>query len=106
MAVQIGPRQWVVHAADLPFTLPGPGGTGGNMPTNVLANWNVKINQIEFEGYSSVSDNLEIQDQNGNDVWKTRGNGDLSTERTGRIGWVNGIKIVTLTSGSIYFYTD
>lgn len=52
---------------------------------------NIKIKQIEFLDYSVETDKCVITDQNGKLVWIGNGEVDLSTQRSGTIGWVNGL---------------
>lgn len=65
-----------------------------------------KIRHIEFEGYAAATDNVTVTDQNGVVIWIGHGNAALESERSGNIGWVNGIVITVLTSGKVTIYID
>lgn len=54
-------------------------------------NHNIKVKQIEFLDYIADTDTCVITDKNGKLVWKGNGAADLSTVRSGTIGWVNGL---------------
>lgn len=64
----------------------------------------VKINNIEFAGYAVDTDNCLVQDKHGRTVWIGNGSSDLQTVRSGKIGWVDGLILNTLTSGKVYVY--
>lgn len=57
--------------------------------------------QVEYVGYASATDAAEVQDQLGNTIAFLQGKADLSTVRTGRIGWVNGILVPANTFLSV-----
>ena len=61
----------------------------------------VKIDHIDFVGYSDPSHVAELQDENGHLVALLQGNSDLSVVTSYEcVGWVSGILLpLTLTSG-------
>jgi len=60
----------------------------------------IKINNIEFLKYAVASDEAIINDQNGKNVWDVTGATNFSVQRSGHIGWVNGLIFQSLTMGS------
>lgn len=60
----------------------------------------IKIVQIEFVGYTVVTDAIVLTDAIGRDLWEARGAADFSVVRSGKIGWSNGLILVSLTPGS------
>jgi hypothetical protein len=60
----------------------------------------MKITQVEFSGYLNATDVCEVQTVGGNTIWYADGRTDLDTVRSGKIGWVDGLKVpVTTTNG-------
>jgi len=62
---------------------------------------NAKIEQIEFTNYAADTDVFVVTDIAGRIVWEGNGAADLSPVRSGKIGWVDGLKVTTLTTGAI-----
>jgi hypothetical protein len=60
----------------------------------------MKINNIEFVGYSVDTDAIVIQDILGNNLWDARGSVSFNVVRSGHIGWVNGLVFVSITPAS------
>jgi hypothetical protein len=57
--------------------------------------------QVEYVGYTSASDSVEVLSRYGKLVARLSGASDLRTVRTGRIGWVQGFTVpVTNSSGA------
>lgn len=77
--------------ASNPLTLDTPG---------TIFTAHMKINNIEFVGYSVATDEIVLQDINGNNLWDARGSTSFNVTRSGHIGWVNGLKFVSITPGS------
>lgn len=71
-------------------------------PSNtVLLTGRRKIIQCELEGYLNATDAVEVQTEDGNTIWYDDGRVDLDTVRSGRIGWVKGIKVpLVMTNGN------
>jgi hypothetical protein len=65
-----------------------------------------KLRHIEFNSYAVDADNCVVTDQNGVTIWVGNGNAALEAERSGNIGWVNGVIVPTLTAGKILIYID
>ena len=65
-----------------------------------------KLRHIEFTSYAVDADNCVVNDQNGVTVWVGNGNPALESERSGSIGWVNGVVVPTLTAGKVLIYHD
>ena len=65
---------------------------------------NVLVLQAEFMNYAAATDNAIIKDRNGKTVWSPTAAADKSPVRLGRIGWVEGIVLDTLSSGLIVLY--
>ena len=56
--------------------------------------------QVEFAGYGTTAAASEVQDRNGRTIALLEGLATGETVRTGRMGWVQGIKVPpTLTGG-------
>lgn len=49
--------------------------------------------QFEFIEYTQDTDDVEIWDRNGNIIAYLNGASDLRTVRSGKISWVEGIKV-------------
>lgn len=60
----------------------------------------IKINNIEFLKYAVSTDEAILTDQNGKNVWDAVGATTFSIQRSGHIGWVNGLIFQSLTPGS------
>lgn len=72
----------------------------------VYSNW-VKLEQVELVQYTADTDFAILKDKNGKIVAILNGAADFSTVRTGKIGWVNGLTLDTLTlagTGSVIVY--
>ena len=54
--------------------------------------------QIEYVNYATDTDTAEIQDRDGRVVAVLNGASDLRTVRTGRIGWIYGLRVPLNTS--------
>lgn len=54
--------------------------------------------QVEYIDYASADDHVEVQDRNNRIVARLKGAADLRTVRTGKIGWVQGMKVPVLDS--------
>jgi hypothetical protein len=66
----------------------------------VLIKDRIKINNIEFLKYSVATDEAILTDQNGKNVWDSVGSTNFNVQRSGHIGWVNGLIFQSLTMGS------
>lgn len=72
----------------------------------IYSNW-VKLEQVELVQYSADTDTAILKDKNGKVIAILNGAADFSTVRTGKIGWVNGVVLDTLTlagPGSVLLY--
>jgi hypothetical protein len=65
-----------------------------------------KVIQFEFQGYGAGTDEVTITDRNGVILWDTQGETDLSNERSGRVGWTNGLIVTQLTAGRLLIYLE
>jgi len=90
MANDLSARQWLLDTAG----------------STLLWPFEVKIIQIEFESYAADTDTCTVTDRNGKLVWQGNGSSDLQTVRSGRIGWVEGLKLTALTSGKVLVYLE
>lgn len=84
------PNQLAVNPLNL--TTPGSG--------IVLIKDRIKINNIEFLKYSVATDEAVLTDQNGKNLWDAVGSTNFGIQRSGHIGWVNGLIFESLTPGS------
>jgi len=92
LAQRVGSRQKEILSTDtLPLT---------------LVEYPIKVVQFEFQGYGAGTDSVTVTDRNGVIVWQTTGESDLSNERSGRVGWCNGLIVTQLTSGRLIIYTE
>ena len=67
---------------------------------NVLHDAMMPHIQIEYAGYGTTPAMAEVQDRNGRTIALLEGLATGETVRTGRMGWVQGIKVPpTLTAG-------
>lgn len=51
------------------------------------------VRDMEFAGYASASDFVEVQDRNGNVVALLTGKEDLSPVKTYNVGWIIGLLV-------------
>lgn len=78
---------------------------GGSLPL-VLFNNHAKIKGFEFSKYSVQTDNVLVQDILGNDVWVGQGDSTLEAAERNNIGWVNGLKVASMTDGELLVYFE
>ena len=71
--------------------------------TVLFTSW-MKIANIIFTQYALDTDDFSVQDQNGKPIFEGNGKADLSPVVSWKIGWVNGLKVPTLTSGQVEIY--
>lgn len=64
----------------------------------------LKIAHLEFAGYTDASHKCELTDTNGNLVWSADGDTNLSNQRSGVIGWTDGLILNVLDSGYVLVY--
>jgi hypothetical protein len=64
--------------------------------------WNsrVYIRNIEFVGYTVATDAIVLKDRLGNNVWDARGSTSFDTVRSGTLGWIDGLRLDSITGGS------
>jgi len=60
----------------------------------------IKINNIEFLKYAVATDEVVLTDENGKNVWDSVGSTNFNVQRSGHIGWVNGLIFESKTPGS------
>lgn len=90
MANKFGSNPWLI---DTPSALP-------EAPNGLVFDNRIEHAQMEFIMYTAATDACEIQDRNGKLVAFLQGAADLRTVRTGRIGWVEGLRVpVTMSNG-------
>lgn len=77
-----------------PLTLDTPGSGV------VLIKNRIKISNIEFLKYAVATDEAILTDENGKNVWDAVGSTNFNIQRSGHIGWVNGLIFESLTPGS------
>ena len=65
-----------------------------------------KISHAEFIDYNADTDVAELQDVNGKSIWKANGASDLRPIVSGKIGWVRGIKLTSITAGKVRVYLE
>ena len=91
MANRIAGRPWVLDTAG---------------STLVWPSW-IKIAHFEFSGYTSgAADSAVLNDINGDLVWQAKGLATLEDQDSFKIGWVQGLKLATLTSGKVVVYIE
>ena len=78
--------------ASNPMTLDTPG---------VIFRKHMKINNIEFVNYTASTDSVVLQDINGNNLWDALGSTTNNVQRSGHLGWVNGMQLITLTGPGV-----
>lgn len=69
-------------------------------PAVILIPRRIKISNIEFLGYSVATDAVTLTDENGENLWDAVGSTNFNVQRSGHIGWVNGLIFASLTTGS------
>ena len=70
--------------------------------------------QIEYIDYTSAQHHVEVQDRLGRIIARLKGDADLHTVRTGRMGWIYGLMVpptdsdgaTNLQSGRIVVYFE
>lgn len=65
---------------------------------------NIQVEYFEFVGYNLDTDNVIVQDGAGNLIWQENGASDLRNVRSGRIGWVQGLTVPTLSAGKLLVF--
>ena len=80
-----------------PLSLDTPGAT-------VLVSSRLKIQRVIWKA-TTLGDNAEIQDKDGNTIWKwtAEATPDMVESNIGD-NWYNGLKMPTLGSGTLYVY--
>lgn len=77
-----------------PWVLDTPGATSHHVGP-------IKIDQIEFVGYSVATDICEVTDLDGKLIARLDGDADFKSVRTGNIGWSHrGLILSTLSGGT------
>lgn len=66
--------------------------------TTILWNHPLQHVQVEYYDYTNETDSVELQDKNGHTIWRGKGLNTLATVRSGRVGWVEGLKLPTTNS--------
>lgn len=84
-----------------PWSLDGTGlGT-------VLVKGQLKIHHFEFVNYASGQSSVcKLADQFGNPIWYSTGDTDGVVQRSGNIGWVQGLQELTHTDGLVLVYYE
>ncbi len=90
MANQWATRQWFL---DTPYSIASI--TGPH-----IAKSDVLIENIEYNGYTTATNPVVFVDKNNNIVWQCTGATDLSTIRSGKIGWSDGLFMITKGDGT------
>jgi hypothetical protein len=85
--------------SEIPWAVDTAGGT-------VLYSSLIKVAQFSFLDYAAGTDTVEVQDRNGNLVWKGNGTADLNPIDSGPIGWIDGLKVPTLSAGKLLIYVE
>ncbi len=86
------------------FEQSGDDVTSGTGTASVHFQSEVKVKHFEFVSYTADAHLAVLQDTNGNVIWEVNGKSDLSNVVSQVVGWVKGIKLVTLNSGKILVY--
>lgn len=56
--------------------------------------------QIEYVDYDNSAHVAEVQDRNGRTIAYLKGDTDFKTVRTGRMGWMYGVMVPSMTTDS------
>lgn len=91
MANQLAQNPWVLDEVGVLTALP------------------MKLAQIELVDYTADADFAILKNNEGKVVAILNGSADLSTVRTGKIGWVHGLTLDTLSlagSGNVLVYFE
>lgn len=64
----------------------------------------VKVANIIWTDQAAAGDQLIIVDRNNKVIIDIKANGANVVQSIGNMGWVNGFKVSTLTSGKVYVY--
>ena len=89
MANKFGGNPWMITK---PADLPSEG-----HPDGLVFDVNMEHCQIELIAYEDEGTIAEVQDRDGKVVAHLKGLANGMTVRSGRIGWVNGLKIPVTT---------
>lgn len=60
---------------------------------------NIKVTQFEFYP-TQAADTVVVNDKDGNLIWSASGNADNETVRSGKVEWVRGLTVPTLSAGA------
>ena len=85
MANYLGANPWVIDT-------PTP---------DVLYQGTMHNTQIEYVDYVNPQHHVEVQDRDGRLLARLKGDADLHTVRTGRIGWVYGLRVPIVDSDGV-----
>ena len=67
----------------------------------------VKVSHFLWSGYQNTTDQVVVTDKNGNPVFQSVGNADLSPVSSDfSFFWVNGLIVLTLGSGVLYIVVE
>lgn len=72
----------------------------------VLFQTNLQIIQFEFIDYALDTDQVTVQDRFGRLLWRANGAADLSPVRSGKIGYVTGLAVPTLSAGKLFIWFE
>lgn len=79
-------------------------GTGAG---SVLVKNQIKIKHFEYVGYASgLTSIATLTNALGDTLWSTTGTTDGVNQRSGTVGWVQGLILVSITDGKILVYFD
>jgi hypothetical protein len=89
---QLAANPWKVTSADaLPL---------------IITKGSVKLRHIEFSNYAVIGDLAVVQDRFGNDITRLKGTTDIQEVRTGNIGYVDGVTILSISAGEVLIYFE
>lgn len=81
--------------ASLPWSIDTPAAAA-------LFGGKILVSHMEYVGYTDPNHTVEVQDENGNLVALLKGNADLSSVLTYKVGWISGILVpLLLTVGAV-----
>lgn len=80
-----------------PMVLDTPGAT-------VLWPAQLNVEHFEFVNYAAQGNQVVIQGIDGKIKWSVTGAADLQEVRSGKVKWINGLVLSTLSAGKVLVY--
>lgn len=79
----------------------------GSSLNTVLLKTQLKIDHFEYVGYANgAASKVTLADRFGNIVWETTGDADGVQQRSGKVGWIQGLQELVHTDGLVLVFYE